>query len=459
LDSLSTVQGSSLQTKNLTEIFKGSLPGDCAGDTYAVDADVIAEKLASGFSLKGNSELPCVSSNLKLANGSRYVGIIHLNWESQADTLVGVCLYSDIEKRCLNRQKFFNTMSGFGVQDILIPTLIAGEDDLAFSVYALNPSGGEASVIIRNVSFSYSNTFDTYGVSSSELSNSLLSSSIMKGDNLTVKIPLIYGTDSYIYLSEDDQSVWHPNTAKDKLKEYSVTSEKGMVQSVSEQYLNQYENILETKADEKYLWIWEGQNISNIPSAVCLTYQGDDKCLLDDTFYDGSNALVSRLFTTSSQYIMMDASYSSTSYASSTKNVLKNFVVMQVPDQWLDVRLDPVANGEYTQFEATNVSHPQSPSLYTFDSSSTSNTTPTLLTIPQSESKGWIAISNHGDILKDRVTVNGWKQGWDISNVDFDTIYIYYWPNFLGYLGYVLIGAEFTYLLIKVFRKRKYGRK
>jgi hypothetical protein len=299
--------------------------------------------------------------------------------------------------------------------------------------------------------------FETLSNPVEELNVKDLTTPVSNGDKLTIKVPIVYGPSSSIYLGSSNPSIWQPNVATDASKEYLVYSDKGMVQKVTGQYQNQYENILQTKTNEKYLWVWEGENISNVVSTLCLTYSGDDKCWLSDFFYNGMDKTVARLFTASPEYTRLNASYSSMSHKSSTMNVLKKFIVMKFPSQWEDYRLHSSSETSYSTKEASSFGTKLSSLGYVFKLSGESHQN-TLLTIPQAKSEGWVAVTNYWNILKDDVTVNGWKQGWDISNTDFNTIYIFYWPNLLGYLGYILIVVEFTYLLIKVFRKRKHAK-
>lgn len=456
INTLLTTDTSNFVAQDLTGTLKTSTPGDCSGDKYSQIADIVPVNIASGFVIEGNSKLPCVSSKITLDAKSSYVGIVHLNWESAVSSLVGVCLYSNNSGKCLNQDKYFSTTSGYGNQDILIPVLISGKDDISLSVYALNPSGGKAQITVRNISLDLSNKFKTLNVQEQILNDNTLSASVIKGDDIAVNIPIIHGSDTYIYTSTSNY-VWNPNIASDSNDLYQMYFNNGMVQKVYGEYMNEFEDVLTTKADEKYMWIWEGENISNIPASVCLTYQGDDKCWVDDTFFDSQNEIVSRIFSSSLKYTKLEASYNSTSYASQSENILKNFVVMNIPDQWDTLELTSAKANEYRQIEATRLND----TYYKF-TSLLDDAGNTLLTIPQSQADGWTAVSVSKSgihILKDTVTVNGWKQGWDISNVNFDNIYIFYWPNILGYVGYILIVSEFVYLVIKVFKRRNYVRK
>lgn len=461
LNALQTTALSDFQQVDFTDLLKKTNPGDCSGNKYTQIPNVTPEVLASGFSIEGTTGLPCVSTKLNLVSKTSYAVVIHMNWESSSNSLVGICLYSNNEQKCLNNEKYFSTTTGYGDENILVPQIVSGNDDISLSVYALNPSGNEAKVTVRNVSLSISNNFETLKVSNEIFDKSVLTKSVITGDKITIKIPIIYGRDSYVYTASNNKSIWQPNTAKNSSEEYSVYSNDGMVQKVFGQYLNQYENVLKTIANEQYLWVWEGQNFSNIPSSVCLTYQEDDKCWVDDTFYDTKDMIVTKLFTTSSNYTKLDASYNSTSDATETENILKNFIVMRIPSQWLGLGLVSTTNDIYSTIEAKSIMVSSTTLLYELKSTNISDTN-VLLTIPQAQSSGWVALAkakNGIKILGNSVTVNGWKQGWDISNLSFNTIYIFYWPNLLGYLGYVIVIIEFVYLLVKVFKRRYHARR
>jgi hypothetical protein len=387
------------------------------------------------------------------------VAKISLNWESSDDSLIGVCLYSGSQKKCLNKDKYFNSKDGFGIQEILIPEIISNSQDLSLSVYALNPTNQKSKVTIRQVSLKLSDSFVPHDLVSETLKDSLLASSIMPGDEIEVKIPIVYGRNSYIYDSQKTQALWALNKSNYSDEIFKVYFQDGMVQEVYGQYLNQYENILNTIPGKEYLWIWQGENLSNIPASMCLTYQGDDKCWIDDIFYDDKASIVSRLFTSSSGYANLDASYNSTSYATDTVNVLKHLIVMNIPDSWLKIQYDATQGSDIAELEASVVGSLAYSTYYSANSSSVDKGKYTILTIPQAEDSGWLAITNKLEILKDRVTVNGWKQGWDISDVEFNNIYVIYWPNFLGYLGYILLASELVFILVKIFKHRKYERK
>ena len=97
-------------------------------------------------------------------------------------------------------------------------------------------------------------------------------------------------------------------------------------------------------------------------------------------------------------------------------------------------------NLDITDFE---VSHPN-PSFYKVKINNLDNTEPFLLTLSQSFEKGWIASQGK------HVLVNNWANGWLIdspSEEKSQEIIIFFWPQLLEYLGFLLIPVSF--ILVK----------
>ena len=67
------------------------------------------------------------------------------------------------------------------------------------------------------------------------------------------------------------------------------------------------------------------------------------------------------------------------------------------------------------------------------------------LTLYQSFSPAWLAFyfdDHHPVFLTNHVLINNWANGWEINNINHNTIYIFFWPQLLEFLGFgLLIGA------------------
>lgn len=439
---------------NLTETLSKMNAGDCSGGDFSVLPDIYPEEIASGFVLKGTTENPCVYTKISLPDQYRYAGSIKLNWETDKDNLFGYCVYSNNKQRCINNEKYLYSKDGFGDMEILLPEVVEGSDDISITVYALNPKGERSEITVRDISLKFSKEISQRDTLLQYEDTEIKSLELRNGDTFSVKIPVLQGDNSYIY--EKENTIWQPNIAEDGSLAYEISNENGMYQKVFNQYLNQYQLTIQTDSLSKYLWYWKGENISNIPASLCLTYQGDDKCWIDDTFFDSTDTSVLRIFNPSQTYTKLDASYNSISFASETENILEDFVVMKIPDLWFSYSFKPSISKQYVEQELENMFNSPHSTFYNTSSISTPNT---LISIPQAKSNGWLGVYTYKGIphiLKDEVYLDGWKQGWDISEISFDNIYVLYYPNLLAYIGYLLIVVEGIYIIFKI---KKDGRK
>ncbi len=467
LNEISVVEEKSMQVVNLTETFLNAKPGDCSGGNYKILPNIAKQNISSGFVIEGSSKLPCIYTDLDLNPGVGSVYKLHFNWESSEGNLLGYCLYSSKYKGCLNKEKFLYTDTGFGDVTITIPSLLdTGSDDISFTIYALQPKGGKSSIVIRNVELLYSSEFIKLSKTEEYIDTKEKLINIKNGQTITLKTPLLYGNKSYIFdYTTSNNLLWQPSVAEDPLKQYEVTFSNGLKQVTEEQYINQYKELLYTMPFKNYLWYWRGQNVQNVPATVCLTYEGDDKCYLDSTFYDDITSSEARIFVSSKEENKrLDASFNSISFKNVTENILQSFVVMEIPDQWMNFNLKPILPLEYTELEASTMFDSFAPSFYVLEGSDIP-VKRALISIPQAKSDGWTAVVVGNSSLEllnkeTKVYINGWKQGWDISGVnDIQKIIVFYWPNLLSYLGYLCILILFIYFVFLFLKQIRWKKK
>ena len=461
LNEISVVEEKSMQIVDLTETFLNAKPGDCSGGNYKILPDIKKQNVSSGFVIEGSSKLPCVYTDIDLNQGVGSVYKVHFNWESSDGNLLGYCLYSSKYKGCLNREKFLYTDTGFGNVTITIPRLIdTGLDDISLTIYALQPKGGKSSITIRNVELLYSSEFIKLSQTEEYIDTKEKLINIRNAQTMTSKIPLLYGDKSYIFNDATSKNLlWQPSVAEDPLRQYEIAFDSGLKQVAQEQYINQYQELFLTEPLKSYLWYWKGENVRNVPATVCLTYERDDKCYLDSTFYDDITSSEARIFVSSKEENKrLDASFNSISFKNVTENILHSFVVMEIPDQWMSFNLKPILPLEYTELQASTMFDSFAPSFYILEGSDI-QVKRGLISIPQAKSDGWVAVVVGNSSLKllnkeTRVYINGWKQGWDISGInDIQKIVVFYWPNLLSYLGYLCILIIFIYFSFLFFKQ------
>ena len=157
-------------------------------------------------------------------------------------------------------------------------------------------------------------------------------------------------------------------------------------------------------------------------------------------------------------------SYNSISFHNVTENVLHDFVVMEIPQQWFNSSFKSILPREYTEVEANAVSKSPNATFYRINRGEITSRD-TLISIPQAKSQGWVAIGFTDFFIKilpnsSRVYLDGWKQGWDVSGMsNLNTIFIFYGPNVLSYLGYLCILILLLLLSFYFLRKAKLWKK
>jgi hypothetical protein len=78
------------------------------------------------------------------------------------------------------------------------------------------------------------------------------------------------------------------------------------------------------------------------------------------------------------------------------------------------------------------------------------NTSDQYLVLPQSFSPGWMAFyfENHQiKFLNNHILVNNWANGWQINNLFGQIVYLFFWPQLLEFIGFILLLGTFFYIL------------
>ncbi|MBP9818040.1 hypothetical protein KBC75_04850 [Candidatus Shapirobacteria bacterium] len=163
------------------------------------------------------------------------------------------------------------------------------------------------------------------------------------------------------------------------------------------------------------------------------------------------------LSTTEPQYIYISDSYEF------DMGLGINFSSLSLSDQpsinqLVSVEISPTNTNYYESLITPLITETQTPkTVYhpnqSFYKVTFNETVPgTNLVLPQSFNSGWLAFyfDNHRPVfLKDHVLVNNWSNGWSIpeSRIQFPvSIYIFFWPQLLEFLGLLLIPITFIWL-------------
>jgi hypothetical protein len=443
------VSNSEFTTDNLTSILSQSTPYECISGQREETTEVTLQGDATGFDLKGKEGNPCIYSKIDFNNrDSDKVLKININWETLNNSLLGYCIYSENEQRCLNRDRYFSAQEGIGSIEHTLDKTVSKSDYLSLIIYTINPSV-EPNVTIRNVSVGYApvrNKTDLLTQKVSEYKHTML---LENGRTYEIKIPVLAGRNSYNLANQN--TTWQPDITEDNT--FTLYNKgNGIYQEVIDGFANSSVNLFNAQPLSKYLIYWKGENISNIPANICLAYSDENECWIQNVFYDSTQRTNLEIFTSDQRIGRFDLSMISTSYNLKTQNLLKELLVMKYPQQWQDLVYIPDNVSLKNEIELKSVGNFAS-TIY----STTQGMLDNIVTIPQAYEKGWIAIAFENNIPKivgNRVLVNGWKQGWDISDVDYDSILVLYYPNLLAYLGYLIWISVFVVILSKVLIKK-----
>lgn len=429
------ITNSSFSDVDLTKRLSQNEGTDCQSGSTKYSVSVVDMGKASGFSLKGESPKGCVYSNVSVNNRGDYVMKLDINWEVDGNVKPGVCVYSHNKDKCLNNEKQIVSNDTFGEVQILVPTLINDNDVISIILYSYG-SEENYEITFRKVILSWSDDLNSINLKNNrtEISNDEIVLEDMR--EYTIKIPLLYGNDTYVFNSQGNTNlVWESNADG----ESNVYYDSGMGHSITDGYINQSINMFSTTPLTKYLLYWRGENISNVPANICLLYNREENCWVQDVFYElGYTDGNMRFFNSDASYTnRLDAVINSTSYHNKTENILRSFVVMKSPILWEDVMYKPVQKKEYSEIEMKEIGDW---GIYTTKDANLAGNI--LISIPQSKSIGWFGIAKNEtgwSILRDSVTIKGWKQGWDVSHMSFTNVYVIFTPNIFAYIGYIII--------------------
>ncbi len=443
---------------------KGS---DCSGGEVVESTFVTPQEVTSGFKLKGSTQSTCVYTGIPIDSNAKNILRIKLNWEVEKGNYPGYCIYSESKKKCLNKEKFLLTEDLFGNIDILLDTVIGQGEKVSLILYVSNIKKDTISeVLFRNVSIEYAPLISPISSSSSSDKWDPKDIFLDDGSIYTVHIPVIYGDSGYSYKGmNSDYAVWQPNRSDFESKMFEVSVKEGMYQKVSNDYINQTANLFNTKPNTKYFVYWKGENISNIPSSLCLIYDKEEKCWFQDMLRDSGESSYLNIINGMNEEKLLNVIYGSSSYKLVTENILKEFVFMEYPISWRSLMYVQEKQDEFKEYEMSNIFNSSQSTYYKVNREEISDDQENILvSIPQAKSSGWLAVKRNGIFLSaldrdTRVSINDWKQGWDISNEQWDSILVIYWPNLLSYFGYILILITGTYLTVKFIEEKRDGKK
>lgn len=193
------------------------------------------------------------------------------------------------------------------------------------------------------------------------------------------------------------------------------------------------------------------RTISGRPLKTCIKIDPPGYCLVEDFV-----KAVNHAWTKTSFFIPPVNPNIQTTYYMETDNYavgrelrindLASLSFLPVPYSWMRA-LSLASPSDYQEINAMPVQTDYENPTFVKVNLPRVQSNATLLTLYQSFDPGWVAIQN-GKPLTRHVLVNNWANGWILAGTN-GTIYIFFWPQLLEFLGFALLPIPFLFLLRK----------
>lgn len=127
-------------------------------------------------------------------------------------------------------------------------------------------------------------------------------------------------------------------------------------------------------------------------------------------------------------------------------NTLEKINVYQIPYYFLkDLKFVKTSNKIIVNDKKTTINNSSQKNISYYEVKMNQVENDSILYLSQSHSPGWIAFSN-GKILP-HIKVNNWANGW-LLNSESTNIKIIFWPQYLEFLGFILLAGVFLRILL-----------
>jgi|GEM_PF-6449393 len=407
----------------------------------------------------GDIKLQAVNSNRCFAFDylmyRKSVQRISFTATSSGSVELRICIYSTNKKKCLN-DKNMVVVQGTNDYFVTVPSVVDLNDDLVLNFQWISLTGQPENLLINNTT---ALDYPEIGAPAPVLrySNILPQGifSAKKGDLVTIKTPILFGKNTYHYF--DSLTNLLPEfDARNCILSSQISPVKQIVGEKRQTELSTlhkgceitfYPQFQTDSSVTSFAGVaWQSENFSGIP--------------LDISLVDAAKGDSLRpFFETRTQYLGAETKFevvpmdignrnlalrvkSLAFNAGITNSVLSSLSLYMLPKEWTSYVLQSALPETALEIQELPLTEPY---IYTYLTQQ--NTSAVFL--GQTSDPGWVAI-NMSNLLKSPVKIerNGWEQGFLLEGA---SLYlILYLPNFLGWIGFILI---FAMLAFFIFRK------
>ncbi len=438
----------------------------------------------SSLSLTAKNTAICSVYNKTFPVKANSLNLVSYTYTSALDEVPQFCSYSELQKECINNKDTIRT--GFSrTEKPVIDTFesISKDEDNIFFNFILEAISDEdkdklkkisyKDIAISNLPLLASITIDTLGTGDS---NNPVGISFLHDSNISVEVPVNTNSSSYLHPISDNiykknplnyDTIMSNNSSIEEHTDSSKFLRTKATKASSSILIRRYD----LTAGNGYLIDIKTRNIQNFPFTINVFTNKESRNYL-------YTYLPKQKEFSSSYYILppiyqfdqgLNILLSSTSFNSNpTINDLQDISIYQLPYNFITgIHLQKNTNEKFTTFI---VPKSKKDSIYKYEIP-LNNGTKGFIMLSQGYHDGWKAYVVNNNALesnlpflfgkgeKDHVQINNWANGWNLQNTqigDDSKLVIIFWPQYLEYLGFILLIVP---LLMLLMNRKKAGMK
>jgi len=420
------------------------------------NSQVLASLEDGAIKLSGKYSAPCFLLKETMVKSDEYNLVsVSYDYRSYAEELPEYCFLTNSSGKCLNN-KFGNrprsSLSWNSYTDFVeySKSRYTGEVFLAF---ALDAYDAEKTIWYKDIQLNFYPLVFSETIKPFEF----LVSSYGEEENLDIK-SIKFGRDYFVY-NINAMSNLHSQYARNCDRFNKLFVDKQITEGALIYYSKNAVNcedfeLLNLPQAIGYVFVANATNLKGLPLSFCISNSLSKRCDIVQKAKNGENYLV--LPATSSD--LRDLGFifhldSASIGDAGTVNKLDNILVYYYPSLFVKSffetrvgdKLEPAAS-------VIKNSVRYNPSLYKIAVKLSSGKS--TLVFGQSFDKGWVLLDwDRKGLLKGHKIVNGWANGWDLicgeEGSCVKTLYVFYWPQVLEFVGFAVLFAYVAAALIK----------
>jgi len=345
------------------------------------------------------------------------------------------CINSESKKSCLNKNVSI-FVNGIGKAKTLLPTIIGKEDKLQVFLDFNTVGKEDSDVTIEKLQFNIyqTNQTPTKVSGSANVQNQSMLVYINKGDTISLDMPVIQGANAFPFRSDGaliPESTNSPfDTVLDPANKIDI-SEKGLAIINKDSNSNIFPRLsfVDPRGSLAMVSVI-AENTNGVPVDVSLRDVTQSYKIWDRQVQYRQQTKALDVFAMPDKVESYYFEAFSTGFGPRESiNTIKALNFQTIPRAWYSMKLEPL---QPSQQGIASLTKQGEESVYAGDINISNN----IIGISEGVSPNW-KLSINGKEQKQSLTINGWEQGWNITEkgrakVDF-------WPTRLVQGGYILL--------------------